>query len=57
MGTYDFDDGLVHSHQWAREPFTRTPRRHVEVEHSHDDRYDDGLVHDHAWARSSANGR
>jgi hypothetical protein len=53
MGNHDFDDGLVHSHQWAREPFTRTPRRHVEPERAPDDCYDDGLVHDHGWARTS----
>ncbi len=50
-----YDDGLVHSHQWAR----NTPpggkhtdeRAGAKGSHgSHD--HDDGLVHDHRWARS-----
>jgi hypothetical protein len=56
MGNHDFDDGLVHSHHWAREPFTRTQRRHVEAESLPEDRYDDGLVHDHGWARGTSTG-
>jgi hypothetical protein len=56
MGNHDFDDGLVHGHQWAREPFARTPRRLVEAEKPQDDCYDDGLVHNHGWARATSNG-
>ena len=50
-----FDDGLVHSHQWAR----NTPpggkhgddsRGHKSVHAGHE--HDDGLVHEHRWARS-----
>ena len=49
-----FDDGLVHSHQWAR----NTPpggkhgdevRSHKAGHVGHD--HDEGLVHEHRWAR------
>ena len=43
---HDYDDGLVHSHGWARE--SRERKATVTF---HD--YDDGLVHAHAWAMSS----
>ena len=54
--TVDFyDDGLVHSHQWARN--TPPGGRHGEGSNhgqkshgSHD--HDDGLVHEHRWARN-----
>ncbi len=54
--SHDFyDDGLVHSHDWAR----NTPPGGAHGDKSrglqnqratHD--HDDGLVHDHHWARS-----
>jgi hypothetical protein len=47
-----YDDGLVHSHDWAR----NTPpggkhgdRSHSRTTHTHD--HDEGLVHEHRWAR------
>ena len=58
MGDHDYDEGLVHGHMWAREPF----RRGVDIRETRvrvrdtpaiaDDCYDDGLVHNHAWARN-----
>lgn len=48
-----FDDGLVHSHDWAREkpeaPAKPQAAREV-IRTARDDRYDDGLVHGHGWA-------
>jgi hypothetical protein len=48
-----YDDGLVHSHDWAR----NTPpggkhgdRTHTRATHGHD--HDEGLVHEHRWART-----
>jgi hypothetical protein len=48
-----YDDGLVHSHDWAR----NTPpggkhgdRGNSRTAHAHD--HDEGLVHEHRWARS-----
>lgn len=49
-----YDDGLVHSHNWANS----TPpggnhaesRRTTSVSRSSHD-HDDGLVHEHGWAR------
>ena len=57
MGDYEYDDGLVHRHLWASEPFGRPHVRdenmqRIEISASTDDRYDDGLVHDHGWARN-----
>ena len=54
--SFDFyDDGLVHSHDWARntppggKPGDKTrTAQHGRAAHDHDD----GLVHDHRWARS-----
>lgn len=57
-GPSEFDDGLVHSHGWARSaPASAGPdaahylraisANAIEVEPIHDD----GLVHGHAWAR------
>jgi hypothetical protein len=46
MQRHDYDDGLVHSHGWARE--SRERKVTVRVQD-----YDDGLVHAHAWAMSS----
>jgi hypothetical protein len=61
----DFDDGLVHSHNWARTErpgaphgaAQSAPRRLPDApRHRHAPRpehdHDDGLVHGHAWARS-----
>ena len=53
--TFDFyDDGLVHSHDWASATppgvhHTETRRTIVARARAHD--HDDGLVHDHGWAR------
>jgi len=49
MSNDRYDDGLVHSHNWATEPprptqpRTRTAPRPTEE-------CDDGLVHSHGWA-------
>jgi hypothetical protein len=55
-----YDDGLVHSHDWAKAdvmpcPTTRqaAPRAVFAFTTHADDRYDDGLVHNHHWATSS----
>ena len=62
----DHDDGLVHSHAWARNdrpPHLAAAARQAEGQAGPDRRrfhhaprpefdHDDGLVHDHAWARS-----
>ena len=58
MGDFDFDDGLVHGHLWASEPFGRPQVRpenapRTEISASADEGYDDGLVHNHGWARSA----
>ncbi len=54
------DDGLVHSHGWAREQPRHRPaadgrRSHGDVRgamnaHPAQQEFDDGLVHTHAWA-------
>ncbi len=41
-----FDDGLVHSHQWA----TEKPMTAAQVDAPQEPDHDDGLVHDHSWA-------
>ncbi len=58
MGDFEYDDGLVHGHLWASEPFSRPQARYdsaqrTEISASMDDRYDDGLVHNHGWARNA----
>ena len=50
-----YDDGLVHSHDWARNTppggaHGDKPRGAHAPRATHD--HDDGLVHDHHWARS-----
>ena len=45
-----FDDGLVHSHQWARN--TPPGGKHGDEARGHAVHdHDDGLVHEHRWAR------
>jgi hypothetical protein len=53
------DDGLVHSHGWAREQPRHRPadgrRNHSDVRgamnaHPAQQEFDDGLVHGHSWA-------
>ena len=60
-----YDDGLVHSHGWAREampegitrlispsqPPTERTSAAAAPHQGPDDRHDDGLVHNHSWAR------
>jgi hypothetical protein len=50
-----YDDGLVHSHDWAR----NTPPGGTHGDRSHGQQHgrpphghDEGLVHEHRWARS-----
>ena len=50
-----YDDGLVHSHQWARN--TPAGGRHSDEHRGHKPAHaphdhDEGLVHEHRWARS-----
>jgi hypothetical protein len=46
-----YDDGLVHGHRWATEPFRPTATlEHLLTSWPEDEAYDDGLVHGHAWA-------
>jgi hypothetical protein len=63
---YDHDDGLVHSHGWAKEPppaigallrpanddrrGVHAPDIAAAMATKQDDIHDDGLVHGHAWA-------
>lgn len=60
---HDHDDGLVHSHDWARSanaapaachpaPAPALERRRFHHTTRPEIDHDDGLVHDHAWARS-----
>lgn len=48
------DDGLVHTHDWARErPRSPAPRNAVASAmnaHPAQREFDDGLVHSHGWA-------
>lgn len=61
----EHDDGLVHSHSWARDEVPphaavsaaarpaatmNDRRRHRHAARTEQD-HDDGLVHDHGWAR------
>jgi hypothetical protein len=52
--SFDYDDGLVHSHDWSRstppggDHMAKAASARAKKGHDHDD----GLVHDHAWARS-----
>jgi hypothetical protein len=51
----DFDDGLVHGHRWATEPFRPAPAlEQLLTAWPSEEQYDDGLVHDHGWARQEA---
>jgi hypothetical protein len=57
MSNDDFDDGLVHGHDWASEaptpaPVPRLDRRPIQM-HATPEERDDGLVHGHAWAMGS----
>ena len=45
-----FDDGLVHSHDWAREKPAAPPPQPQVIRAAREERYDDGLVHSHDWA-------
>jgi hypothetical protein len=55
-----YDDGLVHSHNWAAEPPAATAGTKLmgaEIAasmsaHPEEDSFDDGLVHGHDWARA-----
>jgi len=53
------DDGLVHSHGWARDTPRHQPRargaadvRKAMGAHPAQQEFDDGLVHSHGWACS-----
>ena len=49
-----YDDGLVHSHQWARNTPPGGTHGEDRGSHTHGHRghdHDDGLVHEHRWAR------
>ncbi len=52
--SFDFDDGLVHSHDWSRntppggDHMAKASSARAKKTHDHDE----GLVHDHVWARS-----
>ena len=58
--TDTYDDGLVHSHNWAAEPQAPTGTAKAEGTeigasmsgHPETESFDDGLVHSHDWARS-----
>lgn len=53
-----YDDGLVHSHNWASEPASPAkpmgPQTTASVSAgpAADESFDDGLVHGHDWARN-----
>ncbi len=53
-----YDDGLVHSHNWARTPMQQRPETTRTYGHTApaavEAQHDDGLVHSHNWARSQA---
>src|SRR3954447_26704468 len=50
------DDGLVHSHGWARTETAFGPlSRPFRTDAPSDNHHDDGLVHAHAWASAAAN--
>ena len=52
-----YDDGLVHSHNWASEPSSPAKPAGPQTVASlsagpaADESFDDGLVHSHDWAR------
>ncbi len=54
----NYDDGLVHSHNWAAEPVMPAKQQSTETAAStsgcpeQEHLFDDGLVHCHDWARS-----
>ena len=55
----NYDEGLVHSHNWAAEPTPAAKQQHGEpaattaATHPEEQHlFDDGLVHCHDWARS-----
>jgi hypothetical protein len=52
--SFDFDDGLVHSHNWSRNTPPGGDHREkassARAKNAHD--HDDGLVHEHGWARN-----
>ena len=53
-----YDDGLVHSHNWASEPSSPAKPAGPQTVASlsagpaADESFDDGLVHGHDWARN-----
>ena len=55
----NYDDGLVHCHNWACGPETAARPGDAEIAaptaaasaHAEDGAFDDGLVHGHDWAR------
>ncbi len=49
-----YDDGLVHSHDWARNtpPGGKHGEKTRATQNSRTHDHDEGLVHDHRWARS-----
>jgi len=54
----NYDDGLVHQHQWATEPFSPVPMPGDRlILRSSEEQFDDGLVHGHAWAQGNARRR
>ena len=54
----NYDEGLVHSHNWAAEPIPAAkpqsgePATIATVDPEEQHLFDDGLVHCHDWARS-----
>ncbi len=54
----NYDDGLVHSHNWATEPAIPAKPQSAETSVStsacpeQEHLFDDGLVHCHDWARN-----
>ena len=53
MSHDDFDDGLVHGHDWAAEQTAPAVRQHRErrvLRMTVAEDFDDGLIHGHAWA-------
>ena len=50
MSDDNYDDGLVHSHRWAKLEPAKPRRRAPEVAIREDEQFDEGLVHGHSWA-------
>ncbi|HYF08729.1 MAG TPA: hypothetical protein VD970_13980 [Acetobacteraceae bacterium] len=46
------DDGLVHAHDWARDPSPLSRPAVPQGGSVPADGHDDGLVHGHGWART-----